>query len=168
MPSLIRRTSVAAVVLASGAVLSLAACSGPQAARPAATAAQPSSAGQEALASLRPWLGTYHHDGHDYLRQGALAARLQALLGPEHYAALLANMQVAGPLSQEGGVWFVTGNRPHQGGSEQAAIAIDPQRDALRVWLRHRGRAQEFTDPQGAVVPWPQDVRTLLQNAGEG
>ena len=140
------------------AALALSACTG----APVVPAAQPQAA---PLSSLRPSLGQYPHEGGDYLRQGALAQRLRALLGPERYAVLLANLQVSGPLSAEGELWFITGNRQHQGGAEQAAVVIDPARDALRVWLLHAGRAQEFTDPPDAHIPWPADVRTMLGNA---
>ncbi len=131
----------------------------PGASTPAAAASSATLPGTEAV------VGRYPHEGVDYLRQGALAERLRTLLGPQPYATLLDNLQVSGPLSREGDLWFITGNRPHEGDSEQAAIAYDARANALRVWLRHAGQEQEFVDPPGAQVAWPQGIRTLLDNA---
>ena len=120
------------------------------------------------LTNLRPELGRYPHEGGVYLRQGPLAERLRALLGQERYEVLLQNLQVSGPLSEEGDVWFITGNRQHQGGVEQAAVAFAPDLGVMRVWLLHDGKAQEFTDPPGAQLTWPTDVQTTLKNAAGG
>ena len=143
----------------------------PAASAPAATPAAPepqpmTATAGDALISLQPHLGRYPHDGTDYLRQGALAERLRTLLSPQEYDTLLQNLQVCGPLSQEGEVWYITGNRQHEGGAETAAIAFDPHRNLLRVWLQHAGQSQEFTDPPGAQLDWPTDVRTMQGNAG--
>lgn len=132
------------------------------AAAPAASAPQQGSASP--LASLRAHVGAYPHDGQvNFLEQGALAERLQQLLGKD-YPTLLANMRTVGPLTEDQGRWFITGNRPHEGGAEAAAIVVDAAQNAVRVWMLHEGAAREFLDPQGAAVPWPQDVQTLLDN----
>lgn len=126
-----------------------------QAAPPAAPAAH--------LASLQPYVGRYPGDGYNYLREGPLAQRLEQLLGVQ-YATLLDNLQVSSPLKAEGGQWFITGNRQHQGGMEQAALVVDPRRDALRVWLRTDGEDMEFDSPRGARLPWPEEVRLMQRN----
>jgi len=130
---------------------------------PAADAPATAGAPLESLASLAPSVGQYPYDADNYLEQGVLAARLRALLGAE-YPVLLANMRTVSPLTAADGLWFITGNRPHEGGVEAAAVVIDPRQNALRVWLLNAGQSQEFIDPPAAQVPWPKDVQTLIQN----
>ena len=117
----------------------------------------------EPLLSLADSVGKYPYDGDNYLEQGVLAARLRALLG-ERYPVLLANMRTVSPLTSAGGLWFITGNRPHEGGVEAGAVVIDPRANALRVWLLNAGQSEEFIDPPAAVVPWPKDVQTMIGN----
>ncbi|MET1117133.1 MAG: hypothetical protein ABWY08_19575 [Comamonas sp.] len=117
----------------------------------------------ESLASLAGSVGKYPYDADNYLEQGVLAARLRALMG-EEYPLLLANMRTVSPLTAADGLWYITGNRPHEGGVESAAVVIDPRQNALRVWLLNAGQAQEFIDPPTAQVPWPRDVQTLIRN----
>ena len=134
-------------------------------AAPAGAAAEPATAGAplEPLSSLADSVGKYPYDGDNYLEQGVLAARLRALLG-ERYPVLLANMRTVAPLTAAGGLWFITGNRPHEGGVEAGAVVIDPRANSLRVWLLNAGQAEEFIDPPAAVIPWPKDVQTLIEN----
>lgn len=118
---------------------------------------------QEPLASLQEFVGKYPYDDVNYLEQGVLAARLRALLG-DRYPVLLANMRTVSPLTEADGLWFITGNRPHEGGAEVAAVVIDPRQNALRVWLLSAGKSAEYVDPPLARIPWPKDVQTLLSN----
>lgn len=118
------------------------------------------------LASLRALVGSYPGERTDYLRQGALAQRLQALLG-EDYPVLLANLGTSGPLVQDGALLYISGNRPHEGGDEQAAVVVDPARNALRVWLVHSGSAQEWSDPLSVRLDWPRDVQIQQSNRQE-
>ncbi|MCT9809178.1 hypothetical protein N0K08_00895 [Acidovorax sp. Be4] len=118
---------------------------------------------QEPLSGLQEFVGKYPYDDVNYLEQGVLAARLRALLG-DRYPELLANMRTVSPLTEADGLWFITGNRPHEGGSEVAAVVIDPRQNALRVWLLNAGKSAEFVDPPLARIPWPKDVQTLLSN----
>ena len=130
---------------------------------PAADAPATAGAPLESLASLADSVGKYPYDADNYLEQGVLAARLRALLGAE-YPALLANMRTVSPLTAADGLWFITGNRPHEGGVEAAAVVINPHRNALRVWLLNAGQSQEFIDPPAAQIPWPREVQTLINN----
>jgi len=130
---------------------------------PAADTPATAGAPLESLASLADSVGQYPYDGDNYLEQGVLAARLRALLG-EDYPILLANMRTVSPLAAADGLWYVTGNRPHEGGVEAAAVVIDPRQNALRVWLLNAGQSQEFIDPPTAKIPWPRDVQTLIKN----
>lgn len=131
----------------------------PQAGSPVSPPAAASS-----WAALQTQVGRYPTDGADFLRSGPLADRLRALLGPANYPVLLENMGVSGPLQRDGRLLYVTGNRPHQGGSEAAAVVLDPAADAVRVWLLTGGEEWEVQD-HGVTVPLPADVRTMVQNA---
>lgn len=115
------------------------------------------------LDSLGALVGTYRHDGVDFLQQGVLAARLKSLLGGR-YAVLLDNLGTSGPLRKEGELLSMSGNRPHQGGEEMAAIVIDPARNGLRVWLLSQGHQTVFTDVEGDDIPWPPEVQITLDN----
>ena len=130
---------------------------------PAANAPATAGAPLEPLASLSESVGQYPYDADNYLEQGVLAARLRALLGTQ-YPLLLANMRTVSPLTAADGLWYITGNRPHEGGVEAAAVVIDPRQNALRVWLLNAGQVQEFIDPPAAQIPWPKDVQTLIKN----
>ncbi|CAM4161767.1 Lipoprotein [Comamonas aquatilis] len=116
------------------------------------------------LASMAMQVGKYHSEGLDYLKEGVLAKRLKALLG-EQYATLLENLGTSGPLEQHGQLLSLTGNRPHQGGDESAAIVIDPARNGLRVWLQHQGQQTVFTDVEGDAIAWPEPVQVFMDNA---
>lgn len=132
----------------------------------APAAAAPASAGNP-WAELAAQVGRYPHDGVNFLKEGPLAQRLQALLGEKDYQTLLTNMETAAPLTLDGTRLFITGNKAHAGGSDAAAVVVDPASDALRVWLLSEGKAREFADPAAAAadLPWPQDVQTMISNA---
>ncbi|MBP7353026.1 hypothetical protein [Comamonas sp. UBA7528] len=118
------------------------------------------------LAGLRPLVGSYPGERAEYLRQGALAERLQRLMGDD-YGVLLTNLGTSGPLVQEGDLLYITGNKPHEGGDEQAAVVVDPAQNALRVWLVHAGQERDWRDPASITLDWPRDVRTMRSNRQE-
>lgn len=139
---------------------------------PAASPAAPTAVEPAAsAATASPWaqliaqVGRYPHDGVNFLKEGPLAQRLQAVLGEKDYQTLLTNMETAAPLTLDGTRLFITGNKAHAGGSDAAAVVLDPETDALRVWLLSEGKAREFVDPAAAELPWPQDVQTMISNA---
>lgn len=119
--------------------------------------------GEPGLDSLKPLQGKYRWDGVDYVKDGVLAQRLKTLMGPQ-YDTLLKNLQALGPLEPSAGLLYVMGNRQHQGGEEMAAVVIDPVRNGLRVWLLSEGRQTVFTDVDGADIPWPSAVQSMLRN----
>lgn len=116
------------------------------------------------LGELRPYVGTHPSDSNmSFLEQGVLAERLKQMLGKD-YATLLSNLRAVGPLTEDAGRWFITGNRPHEGGKEAAAVLIDAPQNAIRVWMLHEGKVKEYQDPPKANMPWPSDVQTMVDN----
>lgn len=116
------------------------------------------------LGELKQYLGSYPSDSNvSFLEQGVLAERLKHLMGKE-YPTLLSNLRTVSPLTEEAGRWFITGNRPHEGGTEAAAVVVDAAQNAVRVWMLHEGKVSEYQDPSHINVPWPQDVQTMVDN----
>jgi hypothetical protein len=139
----------------------------PAPARSDAAAAPPSAEAPAAggLAGLRVYLDRYPRDVDLWSRE-PLAHRLHALLGPR-FDAFVTNTQVQGPLKEEEGVFYVTGNKQYSGGTDAAALVIDPGDDVLWVWLMVDGRTEILQERDGVVVPLPADVRVTLQNAAD-
>ncbi|MDP3228228.1 MAG: hypothetical protein Q8N13_09665 [Acidovorax sp.] len=172
---LVPSTSLCRVVLAAVplAVL-LPGCGGTAPTEPAArtisgswvSPAAPGTAAKAAnpWADLQTQVGRRPADGGDYLRTGPLADRLCGLLGPTNYPVLLENMGVTSPLRQDGALLYITGIRPHLGGTEAAAVVIHPAADAVRVWLLTGGEEWEVQDV-GTPKALPADVATMMENA---
>ena len=160
--------------LAAAAIAALSACQqtpapppGPAtAAAPAATAQPPApDAAQRApidWPALQNAVGGYHAQTQ-FLRQPGINRRLRALLGVQ-YELVMRDLQVAGPLQRDKGVYYVTGNQAHKGGVEAVAIAMQPASDSVRVWLLHEGREQVLQEQPNAFA-WPAEVQTLIQNS---
>ena len=121
-------------------------------------------AAASSLEELKQYVGTYPSTSSvNFLEQGVLADRLKQVLGND-YTIFLSNMRTVSPLTEDAGRWFITGNRPHEGGMGEAAVVIDAAQNAVRVWMLHDGKVTEWLDPQGANVPWPKDVQTMVDN----
>lgn len=99
-----------------------------------------------------------------FLSQPAIVTRLTQLLGQANYAQALLNLQVSTPLAVEGDVFYVTGNRAHEGGINAVAIGMDEASNTIRVWLLQNSQAHEFAEP-GAHFAWPRDVQTMIGNS---
>ena len=119
--------------------------------------------GEEGLASLKSMEGKYRWDGVDYLKTGVLAERLKALTG-KYYETVLKNLETVGPLETQENMLTVFGNRQRMGGEESAGVVIDTARNGLRIWLLTEGKQIVFTDVDGADIPWPKDMQTLIAN----
>ena len=113
-------------------------------------------------AALQNAVGSYNAQTQ-FLRQPGINRRLRALLGVQ-YELVMRDLQVAGPLQQDKGVYYVTGNQAHKGGVEAVAIAMQPASDSVRVWLLHEGREQVLQEQPNAFA-WPAEVQTLIQNS---
>ena len=142
------------------ALAGLSACQGTATPPAAAATAQPARTAID-WAALQSAVGSYDAQAH-FLRAPGLDARLRTLLGTR-YALVMRNLEVAGPLQVERGIYYVTGNRAHMGGIEAAAIALQPASDSVRVWLLHEGREEVIEEGRNAFA-WPTDVQTTIRN----
>lgn len=119
----------------------------------------------ESWDQLGELVGSYPHDVALF-EVGPLARELEGLLGAD-MSTFIANMDVQGPLQRED-VYYVTGNREHQGGQEDAYLLIDPDTHDLEIGLVHEGELT-IRSTSARSLPLPGDVRTILMNgAGEG
>ena len=147
-----------------GACAALAACGQPaqKAAQPQAeeTGTAPAPAAVAAWPGLDALLGKYPSE---FLDDSPITADLKTLLG-DKFATLKTNTQTAGPLQTEGGVYYLIGNKAHEGGIEDAYVLADPATKGLEVGLREQGRLTVHTTP-GAKIAKPKDVQTMLSNA---
>lgn len=114
--------------------------------------------------NLQTQVGNYPVGGADFLRAGPLAERLRGLLGLANYNVLLDNLQVSGPLRQDGSMLYITGNRPHDGSTESAAVVVHAATDTVRVWLLTGGEEWDVQD-QGTPKTLPADVAKMMENA---
>ena len=123
---------------------------------------EPKAEATSSLADLRRHLGQYPRDIKLWSHP-LLADRIRALLGDRH-AAFLENIRVQGPLTEENGLLFVTGNKPHQGGVDMAAFIVDPVNDKIQIWLSTGGKAETFSeaDPPLADPPSVATFKTSL------
>lgn len=154
-------------LLATLPLVLLAACGGTAPVAPGAAnrpARATPAAAANTWAGLQSQVGRYPADGSDFLRTGPLAERLRGLLGPTNYPVLLDNLGVSSPLRQEGAMLYITGNRPHQGSTEAAAVVVHPASDAVRVWLLTGGEEWDVQD-QGTPKTLPADVARVMENA---
>lgn len=134
----------------------------PPATPPAPAVVTPPTEFPSPLAPLREWVGQYPRDLDLWSRE-PLAGRLHALLG-ERFPTFVENTGVQSPLLEEDGILYVTGNKPHGGGTDAAAVVIDLRRDAIWVWLLVDGESEALLD-RDVEVELPADVRIVLENA---
>lgn len=156
-------------ILVLGACLTLAACGQPQqkaqeeaASAPAAAPAPAPAPPAADWASLEGLIGKYPPESRIF-EDSAVAPELNTLLGPK-LEVLKTNTQTSGPLKKEGGVYYLTGNKQHEGGSNEAYVLIDPATKAIEVGLRENGTLSVHATP-GATIAKPKDVQTMLANA---
>jgi putative lipoprotein len=122
----------------------------------AAAGVPPGEFGDGALDELRRYAGTYE----PFWKRGPLHQRLATLLGAK-LPAFESRFQVAGPLREDGGVYYATGNMAHQGGSDVAAFLADPDTDTINVVIVEDGKREDFKEGDREVTV-PAEVRTFL------
>ncbi|NUM68587.1 hypothetical protein HUU39_25500 [candidate division KSB1 bacterium] len=73
----------------------------------------------------------------------------------------LHDMQVAGPVTAEGDIIYVTGNKPHSGGAEAAAFWVEMASGRINVWLMVNEQAHSYAEA-GIAGKRPAAVETLI------
>lgn len=71
------------------------------------------------------------------------------------------NMQVTGPLIADSNVAYVTGNKPHSGGSEAAIFLAEIESNRIHVWLMVNEIMTEYHEP-GPRIKLPREVETMV------
>jgi len=117
--------------------------------------------GNDPLDELNRFAGVYPPTVHLW-DDAALHKRLEALLGPS-MKTFVENMKVQSPVMKDGGVFYVTGNKPHEGGADSAAFLADPDSDTIAVILFENGARRDFKEG-GRDVALPAEVTTFLGN----
>lgn len=117
--------------------------------------------GDAPLDELARFAGTYETQGPLWKAE-PLAKRLEALLDGK-LAAFEARFQVAGPLREEQGIFYATGNKQHRGGIDVAAFVADPESDTINVVIVENRKREDFKEG-GRDVPLPAEVTTFLKN----
>jgi uncharacterized membrane protein len=116
--------------------------------------------GDAPLDELNRFAGTYPHAVHLW-DDSAIHHRLKALLGSS-MKPFLANMNVQSPLMKDRGIFYVTGNKPHQGSLDNAIFLADPATDTLAVILYTKGVRRDFKEG-GRDVALPAEVVTTIR-----
>jgi uncharacterized membrane protein len=127
----------------------------------AAAGVPPGGYGDAPLNELTRFLGT-RPDTAGMWSQAALAPRLAALLGAKE-KTLLEHLHVRSPLMWDGRVFYVTGNKPQQGGIDMAAFVADPATDTINVILVTGGVREDFKEA-GRDVTLPAEVAAAFVN----
>lgn len=122
----------------------------------------PAAAQTTSLAGLRRHIGQYPRDIDLWTVHPLIAKRLQKLLGDKR-DAFIENMKVQGPISEENGVLYVTGNKPHEGGKNMAVFLADLANDKIQVWLAVNGEAQTISEADPPLAD-PAAVATFKAN----
>ncbi len=89
------------------------------------------------LEHLAPVIGTYRHG--EVLADAVVQAALAALMPPEAISALIENLGVVGSIDFIDGHLVLSGNRPHHGGEDTAALWIKIYDGTVRVILQQGG-----------------------------
>lgn len=88
---------------------------------------------------------------------------LKTLLG-DKFETFKTNMEVQGPLTQDGKLLWTSGNKQHAGGSDMAYLIIDPATKALEVGIWETGKLTTY-QTEGANLAKPADIQTMISNA---
>ena len=117
--------------------------------------------GDAPLDELNRFTGTWPNTV-ELFKDPAIKKRLEELLGGT-MQTFLDNMKVQGPLMKDAGVFYVTGNKAHEGGSDDAVFLADPATDTIGVILFTHGTRKDFKEG-GRDVTLPAEVVTFLGN----
>lgn len=90
----------------------------------------------------------------DLLEKAPLKQRFRDLLGRDT-AAFMRRYQVAPPIEVEGGILFNEGCRPHHCASDEAALAIDMNRDIIYAGIAIDGKVKIYAEKGDTAAPQP-------------
>ena len=127
----------------------------------AAAGVPPGGFGTAPLDELNRYVGAYL-DAATLWKAPWLEPRLDALLGPK-VKTFLENIQVRTPVMKDKNVFYVTGNKPHQGGLYNAVFVADPASDTIVVVLFVNGVREDFKE-HGREIALPAEVVSTLGN----
>lgn len=113
--------------------------------------------------SLEALVGQYPDDV-GFFDNTVITPKLKVMLG-DRFEILKENMKTCSPISREG-VIFVTGNKPHDGGSNSAYLMVDPITQQLEAGLWRDGKFHLFVTSKTPLSK-PADIRTMIQNSLE-
>ena len=109
----------------------------------AAANARAQEACPDAAHDLLHYAGTYQ--SVQLLAEPAVAAKLKKLLGPE-LAHMKRNLDVVGPVDLISCDLVISGNAEHQGGEENAIVAIDIHSGAVAAAIMSQGKIAIYAD----------------------
>jgi len=90
----------------------------------------------------------------DLLEKEPLKERFRALLGRDT-AAFMHRYQVAPPIEVEAGILFNEGCRPHHCATDEAALAIDMNRDIIYAGIAINGKVKIYAEKEDTAAPLP-------------
>lgn len=93
-----------------------------------------------------------------------LQGRLKALLGPAEYQSFVGNLDPATNLTRQNGLLYLTGNAPHRGGEEEAAMIVDVDNDTIEVFLLHKSTIVLARSENKRIVAIPTEVQQTMQH----
>lgn len=102
-----------------------------------------------------------------FVRQPAIAARLQALIGPAGYQHLLHNMDVQSQLQNDARTFVITGCRQHDCPANGFVLAYDRLHDALRVWRVADGHVSAASEATWHGAPLHGDTLQYIRALGQ-
>jgi hypothetical protein len=92
----------------------------------------------------------------------AFKSRLSTLLGRDS-ALVPDRFQVESPIQKNADMVAFSGNKQHEGGSDDALIAVNTKTSDLWVWLRVKGQVRHY-GPDREPVGLPADAAVFLKN----
>jgi len=117
--------------------------------------------GSAALDELNRFAGAYPGVVHLW-NDPVLDKRLEPLLGAA-MPTFLENMKVQSPVMKDAGIFYVIGNKPHQGGVDSAIFLADPATDTIEAIVFEKGIRRDFKEG-GRDVAFPAEVEKTLAN----
>jgi hypothetical protein len=105
------------------------------------------------LAYLLPLNGKYPYES-ELFETDPLKSRLKKLLGDEEYLNFMERMGVQVPIEVNGNQVFMEGLKAHSGGSDEAAILVDVEKNLIWALTFSNGKnLQVYKDDRDVEMP---------------